>query len=906
MNAAYVSDALFRDACHNNGVEKNADLLPSSQSSTAQSPSSGYYALLSLDSPYSQDAQVVVVRTALRLVPICAQNEIANDDDYGGVEKTIHIHPLLLRVLLRSSHNIAKQTCAKRSEDTNVSQPVASRHRVILSSHDGSMHHGATGWLEHFHAENIVPNSVEHSTECNATIHLMYMCSNNPRGRAYFGSKSSKNAHAKKDGIDLIMKMLVGEVVAEGGILAIDIGKSNGMYVSPGMDFDYDGNDHQEVVFFMVNKIWMKDGTVPKKDSRFLRLWPHQSFNIHLDLPNTITVPRGNDSNPRIPQGNDRSTNVQEDNMHYSCPGYESVLEELLTLSKMDNPDGAPTAVMLSGCSGVGKSRMASWFRRELSRSFESSPVNVSIISARDILLDEASFSFDQYKVLHQLRTSQSSKNAACPDRVLIVDDMDAIIGNIDETDSSSATNLESEQLRALNSIVKLIDATINDVSNRYFVLGISRASWAQLPLQLARVGRFEKIVPMSPPTLGQRKDIFKFWLSTLPLLDSTDKDSTVAQWADLLAPRTAGCVAADIRRICADALTSAAARVPRTIGINSYFNDCAVKWDDIKEAARTCVPSQLSSMDVIPASSADYFGKTQQSMDAKQEFELAWRFFGGYAAEKKRLYRTVVRPWKYHITETATISKNLNDSAHSSSVEATLGMSKPSGVLFHGPSGTGKTFAAMCLASSLGLHCVKVRASEVFSQWLGGSEATLRSIFSRARAASPCILFFDELDALATNREGGDSDATSGVQSRILTTLLNEMDGITNAGGKQGVLVVATTNRLDAIDAALLRPGRLEEHVLLSNPKSICIRDILKIQTEKMPLNDDVDLTRLSGMLELSQASCAEIEGICRDACLIAMRRCSEKAMLDNLSVQSSDFDKAFRRIKNLPSSSK
>ena len=103
-----------------------------------------------------------------------------------------------------------------------------------------------------------------------------------------------------------------------------------------------------------------------------------------------------------------------------------------------------------------------------------------------------------------------------------------------------------------------------------------------------------------------------------------------------------------------------------------------------------------------------------------------------------------------------------------------------------------------------------QVRASEVFNQWLGGSEATLRSIFSRARAASPCILFFDELDSLATNREGGDSDATSGVQSRILTTLLNEMDGITNAGGKQGILVVAATNRLDAIDAALLRPGRL------------------------------------------------------------------------------------------------
>jgi len=434
-------------------------------------------------------------------------------------------------------------------------------------------------------------------------------------------------------------------------------------------------------------------------------------------------------------------------------------------------------------------------------------------------------------------------------------------------------------------------------------VLGISRASWAQLPLQLARVGRFEKVVTMSVPTLGQRKDIFKFWLSTLPFFDSIDdaRDLTITQWADLLAPRTAGCVAADIRRICADALTSAAARVPRTCVMGSGVNEIDVTWEDIKEAARTCIPSQLSSMDVIPASLGDNLtgSNNEQPMDTKQEFELAWKNFGGYDAEKKRLYRAVVRPWKYHIMETATISNNPHAEAHVSSVEATLGMSKPSGVLFHGPPGVGKTFAAMCLASSLGLHCVKVRASEIFNQWLGGSEANLRSIFSRARAASPCILFFDELDSLASNREGGDSDATSGVQSRILSTLLNEMDGITNAGGKQGVLVVAATNRLDAIDAALLRPGRLEEHVFLSYPKSSCIQDILKIQTAKMPIDDSVDFVKLSDMLEVAKASCAEIEGICRDACLIAMRRCSGKGVLENLSVLGSDFDEGFRRIK-------
>lgn len=534
----------------------------------------------------------------------------------------------------------------------------------------------------------------------------------------------------------------------------------------------------------------------------------------------------------------------------------------------------------------------ASWLEQKLS------PINVSSVSAKDILLDEVSSSFDQSRVLDQINLQYqcgSDNNGTCLDRLLTIDDLDAIIGNSDETDNTSATissNMESEQLRALNAVVKLVDAAVNDtVNGRCFVLGISRASWAQLPLQLARVGRFEKVVTMSSPTLGQRRDIFNYWLSTLPLLDTENKESTISQWANLLAPRTAGCVAADIRRICADALASAAARAPR-------IEDTDVKWEDVKDAARTCVPSQLASMDVIPASSADYLGiNNDQPMDTKQEFELAWKDFGGYTAEKKQLYRTVVRPWKYHITEATTDAKQ----STSSSIEAALGMSKPSGVLLHGPPGVGKTMAAMCLASSMGLHCVKVRASEVFNQWLGGSEATLRSIFARARAASPCILFFDELDALATNREGGDSDVTSGVQSRILTTLLNEMDGITNAGGKQGVLVVAATNRLDSIDAALLRPGRLEEHILLSYPDSSSIHEILKLQTINMPIdNESVNLIELSDRLEKSQASCADIEGICRDACLIAMRRCSERGtQLDNLCVMGTDFDTAFRRIK-------
>ena len=148
-------------------------------------------------------------------------------------------------------------------------------------------------------------------------------------------------------------------------------------------------------------------------------------------------------------------------------------------------------------------------------------------------------------------------------------------------------------------------------------------------------------------------------------------------------------------------------------------------------------------------------------------------------------------------------------------------------------------------------------------------------------------------------NREADNSSAASGVQSRILTTLLNEMDGITNAGSSQSVLIVAATNRLDSIDAALLRPGRLEEHVFLSNPDSSSVLEILKMRTAKMPIRDSVSLLKWSQILSGASTNCAEVDGLCRDACLIAMRRCSDEIDLDMLSVTDADFEEAYRLIR-------
>ena len=502
-------------------------------------------------------------------------------------------------------------------------------------------------------------------------------------------------------------------------------------------------------------------------------------------------------------------------------------------------------------------------------------------MSAKNVLLDES--------VLATLDDDATGSEGSFR-RLLIIDDLDALIDTGDDTSSYSSP--QSEQLQALNSIVKLIDKTTSEPrGDRPFIVGIARASWGQLPPQLAKVGRFERAVEMPSPSLSQRREVFRYWIATLPIGSDDGGPATAEEWASLLSPRTAGCVAADIRRICSDALASAYARAGGGRGGPGVAGSVSVSWEVMKEAARDCIPSQLAAMDVIPVSIGD-FG--DDPLDLRREFDLAWSGFEGYVDEKKRLFRNIVRPWKYHI---------MNSSGRESdAVDKTLS-DRPSGVLFHGPPGCGKTEAAIRLASCLGLHCVKVRASEVFNQWLGGSEATLRSIFSRARSASPCVLFFDELDSLAANREGGESAgdfASSGVQSRVLTTLLNEMDGITSAGGRQDVLVVAATNRKGAIDAALLRPGRLEEHVFLSYPSASDAADILEMRTSKMPLDASVDSAKMGEAFEGAKTSCADIDGICRDACLIALRRCEEDGVDDEeLVVTAGDFDEAFHRIK-------
>lgn len=188
------------------------------------------------------------------------------------------------------------------------------------------------------------------------------------------------------------------------------------------------------------------------------------------------------------------------------------------------------------------------------------------------------------------------------------------------------------------------------------------------------------------------------------------------------------------------------------------------------------------------------------------------------------------------------------------------------------GPPGCSKTLMAKALATEAGLNFLAVKGPELFSKWVGESEKAVQQIFKKARAASPSIIFFDEIDALAVKRSGQDSS----VADRVLSQLLSEMDGIEPL---VNVTIVAATNRPDILDSALLRPGRIDSILYVSAPDIDSRKSIFSIQLKKVPAAEDVDFLELA---ELSDGfSGAETVAVCQNAALIAMEESLDAAVV-------------------------
>jgi transitional endoplasmic reticulum ATPase len=256
---------------------------------------------------------------------------------------------------------------------------------------------------------------------------------------------------------------------------------------------------------------------------------------------------------------------------------------------------------------------------------------------------------------------------------------------------------------------------------------------------------------------------------------------------------------------------------------------------------------------------------------------DVTWEDIGGLQDVKQLLIEAAEWPLRY------------------TPVFERAGVRPPKGILLHGPPGTGKTLLAKAVARESEANFIAIKGPQLMSMWVGESERGVREVFRKARQAAPCIIFLDEIDALAPRRGGGDTQATE----RVVSQLLSELDGIEEL---RGVVVLAATNRLDRLDPALLRPGRFDFLVELPRPDRDARLAIFRVHTRKMPLADDVDLGPLADRTE--SAVGADIEGICHRAGLLAIRKFLDDhptgetltpERLDGLRVSEEHFEAAF-----------
>jgi len=227
----------------------------------------------------------------------------------------------------------------------------------------------------------------------------------------------------------------------------------------------------------------------------------------------------------------------------------------------------------------------------------------------------------------------------------------------------------------------------------------------------------------------------------------------------------------------------------------------------------------------------------------------VTWNDIGGLEKVKQELQETVQYPVEHP-------EKFLK-----------YGMPPSKGVLFYGPPGTGKTLLAKAIAHECQANFISIKGPELLTMWFGESEANVRDVFDKARAAAPCVMFFDELDSIAKARGGSSGDA-GGAGDRVLNQILTEMDGM---NAKKNVFIIGATNRPDQIDSALLRPGRLDQLIYIPLPDLPSRLSILKATLKKSPVAEEVDLNFLSKSTE--GFSGADLAEICQRAAKLAIR---------------------------------
>ncbi|XP_027914278.1 cell division control protein 48 homolog B isoform X3 [Vigna unguiculata] len=392
------------------------------------------------------------------------------------------------------------------------------------------------------------------------------------------------------------------------------------------------------------------------------------------------------------------------------------------------------------------------------------------------------------------------------------------------------------QDVRLASQLFTLMDSNKPTYSTPGVVVVASTNRVDAIDPALRRYGRFDAEIEVTVPNEEDRYQILKLYTKKIPLDPSIDLKS--------IAALCNGYVGADLEALCCEATMIASKRSSNAKDASNF----SLTMEDWKNARSVVGPSITRGVTVeIP--------------------KVTWEDIGGLKEVKKKLQQAVEWPIKH----AAAFSR--------------FGISPVRGILLHGPPGCSKTTLAKAAAHAAQASFFSLSAAELYSMYVGEGEALLRKTFHRARLAAPSIIFFDEADVVAAKR--GDSSSNSAtVGERLLSTLLTEIDGLEET---KGILVLAATNRPYAIDAALMRPGRFDQVLYVPPPDLEARYEILCLHTRKMRIGHDVDFRRLAEDTELFTG--AELEGLCREAGIVALREDISAAVV---------FDRHFQIAKS------
>ncbi|TLX66956.1 MAG: CDC48 family AAA ATPase [Thaumarchaeota archaeon] len=499
----------------------------------------------------------------------------------------------------------------------------------------------------------------------------------------------------------------------------------------------------------------------------------------------------------------------------------------------------APKGVLLHGPPGTGKTLLAKAVAHETNANFYT-------IGGPEIM---SKYYGESEERLREIFKNAEEKAPA----IIFIDEIDSIAPKREEVSGEVERRVVAQLLSLMDGMSSRGKVVVIGATNR--VNAIDPA--------LRRPGRFDREIEIGVPDKEGRLEILQIHTRGMPL----EKDVDLGIIADM----SHGFVGADLQAVAKEAAIRALRKVLPEIDLTAEnipsdtLKKIVVTMDDFLNVIKEIEPSALREVFVeVP--------------------NVNWNDIGGLADVKQELQEAVEWPLKYH-----------GLFVHSDAIP-------PKGILLYGPPGTGKTLIAKAAAHESEANFISIKGPELLSKWVGESEKGVREIFRKARQAAPCIVFFDEVDAIAPTRGALGSD--SHVTERVISQLLTELDGLEVLSN---VIIIAATNRPDIIDAALLRPGRFDRLLYVPPPDKESRIQIFKIHTSKKPLAADINIEALAGHTEGYTG--ADIAALASAAVMLALREHIEKykdpkkadEAKDELKIHMKNFEEAMKKIRPL-----